>query len=318
MPIFGARNEFAIEIAVDAGAVLSPRLVNQVLGRARVWCAGHELGIFDEPLCWIGPVVGEFERVLAGIEKRYDERFDSLTPEERFTLLDRIEFDPENESLPDPEPLGFVAHFLTNCSEAFDDVKAFLVIDAADEVEILWQRWLSDVRQPIRSTTLPIATFRDVVNQFIAWYGREERSQAEQRAAVWPVSLIARLRPKMRRRSYAFVQLADDDDLGDLRPEITVRESEGLTVVIEADEARARGLEFFHCAWITLTVESELEAVGLTAVVAALLADEDIPCNVVAGVSHDHLFVPAKDGKRAVEALKGLSEDVERSLRSER
>jgi hypothetical protein len=46
--------------------------------------------------------------------------------------------------------------------------------------------------------------------------------------------------------------------------------------------------------------------VGLTAAFAAALAREGISCNVIAGLHHDHLFVPwdrRDDALRALEAL---------------
>ena len=61
------------------------------------------------------------------------------------------------------------------------------------------------------------------------------------------------------------------------------------------------------CAWITLTVHSSLEGVGLTAAVSRALAEADISCNVVAAFHHDHLFVPLKDADRAMKVLRTLS-----------
>ena len=58
---------------------------------------------------------------------------------------------------------------------------------------------------------------------------------------------------------------------------------------------------------ITLQVYSDLEGVGLTAAVATALAEEGIPCNVVAALHHDHLFVPETQGQRALACLQALS-----------
>ena len=57
---------------------------------------------------------------------------------------------------------------------------------------------------------------------------------------------------------------------------------------------------------------SALDAVGLTAVVAAALADDGIPANVVAGFHHDHVFVPVDRGRAAMLVLAALSKDGRR------
>ncbi|MFL0711957.1 MAG: ACT domain-containing protein [Microcella pacifica] len=58
---------------------------------------------------------------------------------------------------------------------------------------------------------------------------------------------------------------------------------------------------------MTLRVHSSLDAVGLTAAVAAALTENGISCNVMAGAFHDHLFVPAARLEDALVALKQLS-----------
>jgi hypothetical protein len=63
----------------------------------------------------------------------------------------------------------------------------------------------------------------------------------------------------------------------------------------------------FPCRRTTLTIHSSLEAVGLTAVFAGALARAGIGCNVVAGYTHDHLFVPADRADDAVAALRALA-----------
>jgi hypothetical protein len=119
--------------------------------------------------------------------------------------------------------------------------------------------------------------------------------------------LLRSLQPVLNPGVYAFCVIADDDQLRTLRPLATFREAEGMTAIVEASVAQAHGLAaIFEAAWITLTVNSDLQAVGLTAAVARALADAGISCNVVAAVHHDHLFVPVADGPRALEVLQRL------------
>lgn len=86
------------------------------------------------------------------------------------------------------------------------------------------------------------------------------------------------------------------------------RESEGLTLILPRATADAHGLPYHYVsAWLTLTVHSALEAVGLTAAVATALTAENISCNVIAAYHHDHLFVALADADRALRALRALS-----------
>lgn len=89
--------------------------------------------------------------------------------------------------------------------------------------------------------------------------------------------------------------------------EATVREDEGLTVVLRRERADELGLPYdYVAAWITLRVDSTLEQVGLTALFSRALADAGISCNVLAGLHHDHLLVPAERADEAIELLRGL------------
>jgi uncharacterized protein len=90
------------------------------------------------------------------------------------------------------------------------------------------------------------------------------------------------------------------------QPFAAVTEVEGLTVVAPLAVLEAAGLASDPWARISLTVLSDLAAVGLTAALATALAGEGISCNVIAGVHHDHLFVQwdrREDALRALEAL---------------
>ena len=117
--------------------------------------------------------------------------------------------------------------------------------------------------------------------------------------------LIRELKPRLHEGSYAFCALPPGEAVP-ARAIGSFRESEGVTVIVSLAEARSAGLvPVFEAAWITLDVHSALEAVGLTAAVARALTEAGIPCNVVAALHHDHLFVPAD---RAGEALRALRE----------
>ena len=83
-----------------------------------------------------------------------------------------------------------------------------------------------------------------------------------------------------------------------------VKEGRLTTIVLPVDVAERAGqstdLQF---AWLTLSVQSSLAAVGLTAVVSGRLAALGIPCNVLAGYHHDHLLVPVDRVDDAISAL---------------
>jgi hypothetical protein len=84
-------------------------------------------------------------------------------------------------------------------------------------------------------------------------------------------------------------------------------EDDSLTVVLSAYQADSLGYESaFPCRRITLAIASSLTDVGLTARVAKALAAADIPCNVVAALGHDHLFVPDEDADAAHKLLQTL------------
>ena len=116
-------------------------------------------------------------------------------------------------------------------------------------------------------------------------------------------ALLRSLDPRVRPGAFTLVSVSETVPLGE-GVDALIREEEGTTVVATLDAAVARGWPAgFQAAWITLGAESDLAAVGLTAAVARALAAEGIPCNVLAGVHHDHLLVPAD---RLADALRCL------------
>lgn len=86
-----------------------------------------------------------------------------------------------------------------------------------------------------------------------------------------------------------------------------ILEDEGLTLVLTRADADRAGLAYqYVAARITLRVDSALDEVGLTAMFSNALADAGISCNVIAGVTHDHLFVPWERGEEAARLLSRL------------
>jgi hypothetical protein len=119
--------------------------------------------------------------------------------------------------------------------------------------------------------------------------------------------LLCRLSPRLNEGEYVYARVSGEPPAG-VRAVVTVREDEGLTVVVLRQDADAFGLPYdFVAAWITLRVHSALAGLGLTAAVSRALADAGISCNVVAGFFHDHLFVPHDRADDALRALASLA-----------
>lgn len=87
------------------------------------------------------------------------------------------------------------------------------------------------------------------------------------------------------------------------------REKEGITIIVKKEIADKLSLDYsFIASWISLTVHSSLESVGLTAAFSNALAEEGISCNVVAAFYHDHIFVDKKDIDNAMMILNAFSD----------
>jgi hypothetical protein len=90
---------------------------------------------------------------------------------------------------------------------------------------------------------------------------------------------------------------------------LVFREREGTTVIVprtQAADLSAAGS--FACERITLQVPSDLAAVGFLAAVTTALAEAGIGVNAVSAFHHDHLFVPAGHGARALSVLRQLQD----------
>ena len=120
--------------------------------------------------------------------------------------------------------------------------------------------------------------------------------------------LLQEMKPERNPGEYVFCIADSLEQATGLEPIFVFREAEGFTFILPRAQAEARSLPYSAvCAWITLTVHSSLEAVGLTAAVSRALAEQNISSNVVAAYYHDHLFIPVKQAERAMKALAALS-----------
>ena len=125
------------------------------------------------------------------------------------------------------------------------------------------------------------------------------------------MKLLQSMQPERNTGEYVFCVLDSPKRLAEMTPLGFFLEKEGMTAILPRADADQAGLSYAGTfAWITLTVHSSLEAVGLTAAVARALTEADISCNVVAAFYHDHLFVPVADAERALDALRTLSEQA--------
>lgn len=116
------------------------------------------------------------------------------------------------------------------------------------------------------------------------------------------------LQPVLNEGLYVFVSLSEGSDLESPEAVALIRESEGTTAVVREEIARKHGWPIrFRAAWITLGLNSDLNAIGLTAAFSSALAKAEIGCNIIAGVHHDHLFVPIERAEEAMEVLRQLS-----------
>ncbi|NLT56222.1 MAG: ACT domain-containing protein [Actinomycetales bacterium] len=120
-------------------------------------------------------------------------------------------------------------------------------------------------------------------------------------------AMVAGMAPVVRQGRYVFVSV-NDLPSADVDPLMVFHEDEGITLIVRQREADRLGLAYdLVLGWITLTVHSALDGVGLTAAVSTVLAEAGIACNMVAAARHDHVFVPVQRMEDAMRALEDLA-----------
>lgn len=117
------------------------------------------------------------------------------------------------------------------------------------------------------------------------------------------------MKPILNDGEFVFCTIKDLEQISQSEIISFFKEEEGITIILEKQVADKHQLDYsFIASWITLTVHSSLEAVGLTAAFSAALTKEGISCNVVSGYFHDHIFVDKKDADRAMTVLRAIGD----------
>jgi uncharacterized protein len=139
------------------------------------------------------------------------------------------------------------------------------------------------------------------------------------------VTMISNMKPYLHRDTYVYTELPYENGaaLPALLPHLhtLTTEREAMSLLLPRSVAKENGLPINlspRLSHIELTVRSGLEGVGLTAAVSAALSAGEIACNIVAGVRHDHLFVPEERAAMAMDVLKALAKQTKKIEREQR
>ncbi|MGN7812426.1 ACT domain-containing protein [Flavobacterium johnsoniae] len=121
-------------------------------------------------------------------------------------------------------------------------------------------------------------------------------------------TLLKSMKPEHKSGDYVFCKVQKLENLNLDEIAMIFREDEAITLILKKETADKLNLEYsVVMSWITLSVHSSLEAVGLTAAFSKALSDHEISCNVVAAFYHDHIFVNKKDITQSMKILNSFS-----------
>ena len=123
--------------------------------------------------------------------------------------------------------------------------------------------------------------------------------------------LLQNMHPQAQDGSFVFLTSANGFSEQEQRDAVMLfKEVEGITIIIKEELAKALTTQTPRWAMITLTVRSDLNAVGFLAVITRKLADAGISVNPVSAFYHDHLFVPWDKREEAMEILHSFSKKI--------
>ena len=121
-------------------------------------------------------------------------------------------------------------------------------------------------------------------------------------------TLLKSMKPELNKDKFVFCTTNKDLNIS-LIPKMIFNEKEGTTFIIRKEQADKNHLEY-NGVWalITLTIHSDLNAVGFLAAITKKLAESNISVNAVSAYYHDHLFVPFEKSKQTMKLLQKISD----------
>lgn len=121
--------------------------------------------------------------------------------------------------------------------------------------------------------------------------------------------LLKDMRPALHDGSYVFLTSPDGFSPAVQKDAIMIfRETEGITAIVREITAKTLQKDLQpQWAMITLTIHSDLNAIGFLAAITAKLAQAGISVNPVSAYYHDHLFVPWEKREKAMKILQSFS-----------
>jgi len=121
--------------------------------------------------------------------------------------------------------------------------------------------------------------------------------------------LLKSIKPKLVKGKYVFCTVSPKQfSKLSCKAIMCFAEKEGITLVLKKQEADKNKLKYDgFWAFITLTVHSDLSAVGFLAAITKVLAKNGISVNAVSAYYHDHLFVPYEKAEKTMLLLKSFN-----------
>jgi hypothetical protein len=124
-------------------------------------------------------------------------------------------------------------------------------------------------------------------------------------------TLLREIKPQVVPGEFVFCSIQKDELKSVNLPLLIFQEPEGITVIVTKEVANQHGLSY-ESTWglVSLTVHSDLEAVGFLAAVTNHLAKAGVSVNAVSAYHHDHLFVPYNRTDEVIALLNNLSKQA--------